>query len=211
MLHVKWGREVLHFPTPPLNTPLGKLRADLAEYTQLPVGSFKLVYKGAVMKEDTAPLSTYNLTENATIFLIGGHTLAPEDGNVRPGQTAPVPKAKPVAPQTEEGTILAIRAELERVRATLVPDVDAFVHALVPPSSEGEKGYGAAGYPVPPTPLDHTRLSELLLQSLLRLDALHMPGVDWPEARVQRKTAVREVQGVLDRLDGAWVGRVSSR
>lgn len=58
MIHVKWGRDVLHFPIPPLNTPLGKLRADLAAYTHLPVGSFKLVYKGAVMKEDNAPCAS---------------------------------------------------------------------------------------------------------------------------------------------------------
>lgn len=61
MIHVKWDRDVLHFPIPPLNTPLGKLRADLAAYTHLPVGSFKLVYKGAVMKEDTAPCTYHPL------------------------------------------------------------------------------------------------------------------------------------------------------
>ena len=55
MIHVKWDRDLLHFPIPPLDTPLGKLRADLAAYTHLPVGSFKLVYKGAVMKDDNAP------------------------------------------------------------------------------------------------------------------------------------------------------------
>ena len=269
MIHVKWGRDVLHFPVPSLNTPLGKLRADLAAYTQLPVGSFKLVYKGAVMKEDSAPcaflicllrvhvltfvslslililpsmtvvldtghgfgalalwiVSTYNLKENATIALIGGHTLSETSASSAPRPVAPAPKS---TPQTEEGTILAIRAELEKVRETLVPDVDAFVRALVPSvlALEGSgraPGYGsgpshayAHAESAPPhtelslpesTPTDHTRLSELLLQSLLRLDALHVSGVDWPEARVQRKAAVREVQGVLDRLDGAWAAR----
>jgi len=118
---------------------------------------------------------------------------------------------------------MAIRAELDRVRETLVPDVDAFVQALArspsSPSSSSEynepriQAHAAAEpFPAPapatrPTPLDHTRLSELLLQSLLRLDALHVPGADWPEARMERKSAVREVQGVLDRLDGAWAGR----
>ena len=224
MIHVKWGRDVLHFPIPPPNTPLGKLRADLAAYTHLPVGSFKLVYKGAVMKEDAAPraslfspspllsdaltpvyqrrgtVSTYKLKENATIALIGGHTLAPEMSS---DSASPAPKSRTATPQTEEGTILAIRQELDKVRETLVPDVDAFVRSLG--ASEGTPE------PEPestaPTPLGHTRLSELLLQSLLRLDALHVSGADWPDARVQRKAAVREVQGVLDRLDGAWAAR----
>ena len=60
MIHVKWGRDILHFTIPPLDTPLGKLRADLATYTHLPVGSFKLVYKGAVMKEDAAPRTSFS-------------------------------------------------------------------------------------------------------------------------------------------------------
>ena len=51
--------------------------------------------------------------------------------------------------------------------------------------------------------LEHTRLSELLLQSLLRLDAISTDG-SWDLARAERKGAVREVQGLLDRLDGEW-------
>lgn len=155
-------------------------------------------------------VSTYKLKENATIALIGGHTLAPEN---HPASTTPRPpatKSKPSTPQTEEGAISAIRAELDKVRETLVPNVDAFVRALAPSSGEGTTPGFEAPHPessAPPTPLDHTRLSELLLQSLLRLDALHMSGSDWPEARVQRKAAVREVQGVLDRLDAAWGAR----
>ena len=146
-------------------------------------------------------VSTYRLKENATIALIGGHTLAPETTSV------PTPSHKAPAPQTEESAIVAIRAELERVRETLVPDVDAFVRALAPSASQSESGSGPPAPGSTATPVDHTRLSELLLQSLLRLDALHVSGADWPEARVQRKAAVREVQGVLDRLDGAWAAR----
>lgn len=157
-------------------------------------------------------MSTYKLKENATIALIGGHTLPPE----KPFTSTLAPKSKSSIPQTEEGTISAIRAELERVRETLIPDVDALVRALT--SSYGEGATTEAEVEVPlsksivtvppmPTPVDHSRLSELLLQSLLRLDALVMAGVDWPEARVQRKAAVREVQGALDRLDAAWATR----
>ncbi|KAF8838803.1 hypothetical protein BDN67DRAFT_970937 [Paxillus ammoniavirescens] len=217
MIHVKWGRDVLHFPIPSPNTPLGKLRADLAEYTHLPPTSFKLIHAGAVMKDDSAPLSAYKIRENSTIALIGGHSI-PETPS-----TTSVPRPAPLkqkAPQTEESTISAIRAELDRVRSTLVPDVHAFVSALSHPPTATPSISASGVSPIPdtsstsdlsslpkPSPLDHTRLSELLLQSLLRLDALHMSGADWPEARQQRKAAVREVQGVLDRLDGAWAAR----
>ncbi|KAF8441603.1 hypothetical protein L210DRAFT_3398593 [Boletus edulis BED1] len=213
MIHVKWDRDVLHFPLPPLTTPLGQLRADLAAYTHLPVESFKLVYKGAVMKEDGAPLSTYKLKANATITLIGGHTLSSETSSAAAATASaprmPNPKTKNT-PLTEESTIVAIRHELERVRETLVPDVDAFVQALASSTGNGNAGADPESHPGPKaTPLDHSRLSELLLQSLLRLDALHVSGLgaDWPDARVQRKAAVREVQGVLDRLDEAWALR----
>lgn len=101
---------------------------------------------------------------------------------------------------------MAIRAELERVRETLVPDVDTFVRGLAA-SVGGEGVHTPEPESTAPTPMDHSRLSELLLQSLLRLDALHVSGADWPDARVERKAAVREVQGVLDRLDGAWAAR----
>jgi hypothetical protein len=248
MIHVKWDRETLHFPVPPPETKLGKLRTDLAEYTHLPLGSFKLIHAGAVMKDDSAPrmqlclcfqlgastlyfpVTAYKIRENSTIALIGGHSLPSAPTPATPSR--PQPKVK--EPATEQSTITAIRTELDRVRTTLVPDVDALVSALTstvssPPTSAPTPASGSAptqsfsstaqaphlppSHPTPtsysskPTASDHTRLSELLLQSLLRLDAMHLAGSDWPEARAERKAAVREVQGVLDRLDGAWSAR----
>ncbi|KAG2096954.1 hypothetical protein BD769DRAFT_1369242 [Suillus cothurnatus] len=223
MIHVKWDRETLHFPVPPPETKLGKLRADLAEYTHLPLGSFKLIHAGAVMKDDSAPLTAYKIRENSTIALIGGHSL--------PSAPTPAPSSRPQPkvkePPTEQSTITAIRTELDRLRTTLIPDVDALVNALAPsaattlssptsaptPASGSAPTHSSPSHPTPasgsskPTSSDHTRLSELLLQSLLRLDAMHLAGSDWPEARAERKAAVREVQGVLDRLDGAWSAR----
>ncbi|KAH7929814.1 hypothetical protein BV22DRAFT_1102131 [Leucogyrophana mollusca] len=231
LIRVKWDRETLHFPLPPPETKLAQLRHDLAEYTHLPPQSFKLVHAGAVMKDDNAPLSAYNIRENSTIALIGGHTQPPSQ---QPPQRQ---QQKPKQPLTEQSTISAIQAELERVRTTLVPPVDDFVQALshppdlVPtitstaPAPAPSSGYTpATAPPFPPpyptshptaqntaqniaTPLEHTRLSELLLQSLLRLDAFHFSNSDWPDARAERKAAVREVQSVLDRLDGAWAAK----
>ncbi len=45
----------LHFPVPPPDAKLGQLRQEIAEYTQLPAHSFKLIHAGAVMKDDNAP------------------------------------------------------------------------------------------------------------------------------------------------------------
>jgi hypothetical protein len=48
---------------------------------------------------------------------------------------------------------------------------------------------------------ERLRLSELLLQSLLRLDAITTDS-EWEEARKERKAGVKEVQTLLDRIDG---------
>ena len=45
----------LRLELPPPDTKLSHLRESIAEYTQLPVHSFKTVHAGAVMKDDNAP------------------------------------------------------------------------------------------------------------------------------------------------------------
>lgn len=163
-------------------------------------------------------VSAYKIRENSTIALIGGHPLPSAPTHASPSRVSQ-PKVK--EPPTEQSTISSIRSELERVRTTLVPDVDTLVSALAPSVATTTsfpaptQSFTAQVHPFPPhptpaskpTPAEHTRLSELLLQSLLRLDAMHLAGSDWPDARAERKAAVREVQGVLDRLDGAWSAR----
>lgn len=115
-------------------------------------------------------------------------------------ETTP-PSSKPVPERrTEETTITQIRGELGNVQQKLQPDVDAFLSLLLPEAKESKH-----------TDLvqEHNRLGELLLQSLLRLDAIIAEG-EWDEARKERKNAVREVQGLLDRLDGGWRSRTKA-
>ena len=79
------------------------------------------------------------------------------------------------------------------IHHSLVPSLEAFLghlQSLSPP-------------PAPELEREHIRLGELLLQSLLRLDALTPEG-NWEDARLVRKSAVKEVQGLLDKLDGGW-------
>ena len=93
--------------------------------------------------------------------------------------------------------------------------MDDFLFALyptktssAPPSQPADRPSQRTGKDVKQTDLaqEHIRLGELLLQSLLRLDAITAEG-EWEEARKERKGAVREVQGLLDRLDGGWRAR----
>lgn len=101
-----------------------------------------------------------------------------------PAASPPAAAAASKPPKTEASTIEIIRAELASVRSTLEPGVDAFLRT-------------------PTVDVEHTRLGELLLQALLRLDAIVVDSA-WVEARRERKGAVRAVQDVLDRLDKGW-------
>lgn len=52
----------LYFPLPPQDTHLSVIRNQLAEYTQLPPASFKLIHAGAIMKDDNAPSTSPRFT-----------------------------------------------------------------------------------------------------------------------------------------------------
>ncbi|CAL1707697.1 unnamed protein product [Somion occarium] len=207
---VKWGRERLHFPLPPPNAKLAAIRKQIAEYTQLPENSFKLVHAGAVMKDDNAPISAYGIKENSTLAIIGGGEHGVEEFKAK----IPI-STKTAQRRTEETTISQIRTELDKVRQNLQPDVDSFLSTLKPPQAAptsptttdspqpAHVGNAISGKKPKEMEQEHARLGELLLQSLLRLDAINAEG-EWEDARKERKGAVREVQSLLDRLDGGW-------
>ncbi|KAF7361759.1 BAG domain-containing protein [Mycena venus] len=155
MVHLKWNSERFTFDVPPPDTPLSVIRTSVAEFTSLPRDAFKLIHKGAVMKDDNAPISAYHIRQSSTIAVVEIGP-PPQPQQAPPAQTAP--KAK-----------------------------GSRTHHLLA-SAAGE-------------PKEHIRLSELLLQSLLRLDAIQTDG-EWDAARRERKAAVKEVQALLDRLDG---------
>ncbi|KAJ7680482.1 hypothetical protein DFH06DRAFT_1163199 [Mycena polygramma] len=189
MVNLKWNTERFTFELPPPTTPLSAIRSSVAELTHLPRDAFKLIHKGAVMKDDNAPISAYHIRQSSTIAVV-------EIGPPPQPQQAPPPKPpskqKTSAPvRSEQAIISTIQTELANVREELSPAVD---HLLA----------SAAGQQTP-KPKDHIRLSELLLQSLLRLDAIVTDG-EWDAARKERKAAVKEVQALLDKLDGSGGG-----
>jgi hypothetical protein len=98
---------------------------------------------------------------------------------------------------------------VDGVRDGLLPDVERLLAALPPPAPSTEtEGDGQKITPAQKS--EHLRLGELLLQALLRLDALGADG-EWPDARAARRGAVREVQGLLDRLDARWADAQPAR
>jgi len=177
---VKWGREKLQFPLPPPETKLAVIRKQIADHTHLPHSSFKLIHAGAVMKDDVAPISSYGLKNKSNIAVVG----APE-------QVSTAPERK-----TEKHVITQIDSELHKVRTELLPSVDKLLDSL------SNRTIASGDNP----DREHKKLGELLLQSLLRLDAIHAES-EWEQARKDRKAGVREVQALLDRLDTGWKAR----
>ncbi|KAL1743358.1 hypothetical protein HDZ31DRAFT_65087 [Schizophyllum fasciatum] len=190
MVHVKWGREKLSFQLPDPSTPLRDIRQSIAQHTHLPPHAFKLVHAGVVMKDDNAPISAYHLKPNSTIAVIGTADAPP---------SAPAQQAKQAPPpRSEQSTINQIQSEMQNVRASLGRDLESLLGSL--------PQYHTAGTAQAAMDREHLRLAELLLQSLLRLDGI-VAESEWQDARRERKEGVREVQSLLDRLDGAWQNR----
>lgn len=129
-------------------------------------------------------VSAFNLKPNATIQLIGSATPLP---SARP-QTA----VKEV-PITQTAMVKTIQAEIDSIHRELLPSLVAFETSLTSPEKPSQESLKQ----------EYTRLGELLLQTLLRLDSF-TPDGEWEEARKARKAAVKEVQGLLTRIDTAW-------
>lgn len=184
-IHVKWGKERLHVALPSPDPRLGAIRQSLAEYSQIPIEHIKLIYGGAIMKDDACPISVYGIKEGSTIHMVGSADRPPTKD--APSST---PKASSLK-SAESDFIQKIQDEVHRIRS-LVPLLDQF--------SVRTKSSPA---PLAELKKEHMRLGELLLQCLLRLDALTPEGT-WEEARSQRKGVVCEVQGMLDKLDDSW-------
>jgi len=191
-IKVKWGNERLYMPVPPPQTTLGEIRKSIAEYTHLEPTSFKLIHSGAVMKGDSFPIAACGVRAGSTIQIVG--SASPIPGR-RSGSTSSSSGKEGRPRPTEETTIKIIQEEMSRVHEKLMPPVQSLQSMLA------QGGAAAANKDV--LKQEHTRLGEMLLQSLLRLDAL-APDSEWIDARRERKIAVKEVQGLLDQLDAAW-------
>ena len=144
-------------------------------------------------------VSAHKIRANRKIVLMEKGAPVPEPSSISSS------KQKPSKPATEISTIAAVHSEISNVNKTIVPALNAFLAFL---SSPSDPEY------TPPQSLtleqEHTRIGELLLQSLLRLDVLAMDGA-WTDARKERKGAVRSVQTMLERLDTGWKEHVHSK
>ena len=178
-------------------TPLSKLLATLSTQTGLPLDQLKLIYKGAVLKDQSLTLGSYGIGDGATLVLVG------KGGQVLGGP----PKADPPGPKknkqpdtsTEAVLVDWIRNLVSGLLDPLQPSVVTFISHTDPKATNRP-----AQIPSLETlQREHARLSEMLLRGLLDLDSVEIPN-GWAEARKERKEGVKRVQSELTRVDDAW-------
>ena len=179
--------------------------------------AFKLVYSGGIIKDNNATISSCGIKKGSKLVIIDGAAHAN-------GQILPEQREKKAKPTTEEGSKEFIRDEMQRITQSLAPALDVFLTAIeapTPTSSGGSNSASATSFAPEATPstlptsqptitdidYEHRRLNEEFVQSLLRLDELHLES-QWDGARSDRKGAVKSVQALLDRLDRGWRERM---
>jgi hypothetical protein len=147
----------------------------------------------------------YGIEDGNTIHIIGARdipaTKAPQNSpvNSTPAQTA-VTTANSIKKQsssTETDLIALIHSELNSIHSSIGPALKSFIESLKTSNADCSLSQR------PDMEFEHKRLGELLLQSLLRLDALSPDG-EWTDARAERKKAVKVIQTMLDQLDSTW-------
>ena len=188
------GRYNIPIPQPSV-TPLSTLLATLSTQTGLPLDQLKLVYKGAVLKDQSLTLSAYGITDGSTLVLVG------KTGQVV-GSTKPPPVVqKNKQPETTTESILVdwIRCLVSGLLNPLRLSIVTFISQTDPKATN--RPAQIPSFEV--LQREHARLSEMLLRGLLDLDGVEVPG-GWADARQARKEGVKAVQGELTRVDDAW-------
>ena len=125
-----------------------------------------------------------------------------------PAATAPQASEPPAAePTPEEEALAGVDKVVTRCRGELVPELAQFEQtiAALPAAGSGAVPDDIApgmGLLVPKRiPITQRKLSEYFLRELLGLDSI---AVVSDTVRASRKSAVKEIQGYLDRVDCAW-------
>lgn len=194
------GRFNVPIPSP-ATTPLSQLLGTLSHVTSVPTDQLKLIYKGAVLKDQSLTVASYGIEDGAQLGLVGKEGQPPQP---TPAPAQQVVKKKNKQPETDTESVLTdwirnlvngVVQPLEASIATFVSQVSAKATnrpAHIPPFDKLQK--------------EHARLSELLLRGLLDLDGVEIPS-GWADARKERKEGVRKLQGEINKVDDAWGDR----
>ncbi|CAG8726903.1 18470_t:CDS:2, partial [Racocetra fulgida] len=193
-LIITWGREKLHLDfteqgTGSLEeTTLKQLKERLKEITGVPVNGQKLIimiiFKLAIMKDETAALTSFGLQPFSKLLLMGSKPNAKDLAQTTTGSSE------------EHALITRISQSVEKTRTTLIPQIESF-ETSVATFLSSEDNDDTVKSKLTET---HTCIVETLMQSLLTLDSVDCPP-EFETARQKRREAVKFTQGLIERVD----------
>ncbi|CAG8785768.1 30709_t:CDS:2, partial [Gigaspora margarita] len=189
-LIVNWGREKLHIEfteqgTGSLEeTTLKQLKERLKEITGVPINGQKLVFSGAIMKDETATLSSFGLQPFSKLILMGSKPNAKDLAQTTSGSSE------------EHALIARISQSVEKTKTNLIPQIESFETSVATYLST-ENNDDTVKSKLAEA---HHCIVETLMQSILTLDSVVCPP-EFETARQKRREAVKFTQGLIDRVD----------
>ncbi|KAG9071181.1 hypothetical protein KI688_008726 [Linnemannia hyalina] len=200
-INIKWGREKKSFIFNDRNLPdirLGELRKCCHDWSNVPLGGLTLIYGGATMKDDNAPLSCFGIKPNGQITMMGTRPTKADISTLTthgdPEEYALIVKIQ----QSLEKTLDLVAEHFPRYESAVQSYISSATSSPRPPPR------GQEAPPPPPTRKQlqdaHMLLSETLMKSLLLFDGV-VCKQDFEVARATRREAVKETQKFLDSVD----------
>ncbi|KAI8384976.1 uncharacterized protein BYT42DRAFT_281703 [Radiomyces spectabilis] len=158
------------------------LKEKCKEKTKVPIATMKLSVSGAKIKDDTATLASCGIHPGCEVILEGDTVNEADLQQVASGSD-------------EEIALLSRVNDISDQLNGLVKDIEEFEAAVAQPKVPVDKKY-----------LEDTgiRLSELLMQALMKLDAVECPP-EFTTARARRRENVKLSQSLMQRVDDAKV------
>lgn len=210
-IEIRHGKQVYHLTFPPstLSTILISDLKSLArkEAHVSPEVEIKLLFQGKRL-DDKEPAGKYNIRDGSRILMTSSKKFEKpplsESKAAVPLPTSssksstPKPSPRPSTPVQQKplSSLEKISSIRQGIKTTYGGQINTFL--TNPPATRKERVETKA------------RLSELLLQQLLKFDDVVIDPNDYgsKEARLERKAAVKWVQGLMEAIDGVDVDDV---
>ena len=199
-IEFRHGKQVYRLEFPPgtlSTTPVSELKSLVRKEAKLSNDvEIKLLFQGKRL-DDKEQVGKYNVRDGSRILMTSSKKLEKPPPSSESSTRSSTPKPKPTStptpsmvPQTPLDKIAVIR---QGIKNTYGGQITAFVNT--PPATRKERVETKA------------RLSELLLQQLLKFDDVVIDPDDYAskEARLERKAAVKWVQGLMEEVDSVDV------
>ncbi|KAF8941320.1 hypothetical protein BGZ47_007409 [Haplosporangium gracile] len=209
-INIKWGREKKSFTFKDrvlADIRLGELRNSCHDWSKVPLGGLTLIYGGATMKDDNAPLSCFGIKPNGQITMMGTRPTKTDISTLTthgdPEEYALIVKIQ----HSLQSTLDLVAEHFPRYEQAVQSYISFQSPSPTPspqqPPHGHRQGQGQEASP-PPTRKQlqdaHILLSETLMKSLLVFDGV-VCKQDFEVARATRREAVKETQKFLDSVD----------